>query len=150
MTLVVHVAVDEVRIPISRERVAGIARAVLRAEKVSHALLSVAFLSDRKMAALNRRYLGRRGPTDVIAFGFSRPDGDAPVIGDIYIAPAVARANALAHGVPVREELGRVIVHGTLHVLGHDHPEDDGRTASPMWRRQERLLARALAADRNQ
>lgn len=148
MTLVVHVATEAVRIPISRERVAGIARAVLRAEKVRHALLSVAFLPDREMAALNRRYLGKRGPTDVIAFGFNRPDDDAPVIGDIYIAPAVARTNALAHGVPVRQELGRVIVHGTLHVLGHDHPEDDGRTASPMWQRQERLLARVLASER--
>ena len=146
MTLVVHVSTDDVRIPLARERVAAIARQVLEGEGVRHALLSIAFLANRAMATLNRRHLGKRGATDVIAFGFSRPDDSAPVIGDIYIAPAVARANAMSHGVGVREELARLVVHGTLHVLGHDHPEDESRTGSPMWRRQERLLARALAA----
>lgn len=146
MTLVVHVAADDVRIPVSRDRIAAIARRVLEAEGVRNALLSIAFLTDRQMAVLNKRHLGRRGPTDVIAFGFVRPDESSPVIGDIYIAPGVARANALAHGVGVREELARLVVHGTLHVLGHDHPDGEDRTDSPMWRRQERLLARALAA----
>ena len=146
MTLVVQVSSDDVRIPLARARVAEIARQVLKAEGVRHAMLSIAFLADRAMATLNRRHLGKRGPTDVIAFGFSRPDDSAPVIGDIYISPGVARANALAHRVGVREELARLVVHGTLHVLGHDHPEDDSRMGSPMWRRQERLLARALSA----
>ena len=63
--------------------------------------------------------------------------------GDIYIAPDVARRNATAHGVSIREELTRLVVHGVLHVLGYDHPEDETRYASSMWRRQERLL-RAL------
>jgi probable rRNA maturation factor len=42
--------------------------------------------------------------------------------------------------VSVREELTRLIVHGVLHVLGHDHPDGDDRAESPMWRRQERLV----------
>jgi probable rRNA maturation factor len=42
----------------------------------------------------------------------------------------------------VREELARLVVHGTLHVLGYDHPVDHTRGDSPMWRRQETLLAR--------
>lgn len=144
MTVVVHVSSDDVRIPISRERVASIARGVLKAEGVRNAMLSIAFLTDRQMAALNRRHMGRRGPTDVIAFGFVRPDESSPVIGDIYIAPGVARANALTHRAGVREELARLVVHGTLHVLGRDHPDDESRLDSPMWRRQEELLARAL------
>ena len=144
MTLVVQVSADDVRIPISRERVATIARGVLKAEGIRDAMLSIAFLTDRQMASLNRRHMGKRGPTDVIAFGFVRPDDAAPVIGDIYIAPTVARLNARAHGAGVREELARLVVHGTLHVLGHEHPEDDSRLQSRMWQRQERLLARAL------
>jgi probable rRNA maturation factor len=80
----------------------------------------------------------------VIAFPFEAVDG-SPVVGDVYIAPDAARANARRNGVPVREELARLVVHGTLHVLGHDHPSV-GREASPMWRRQERLLARAKEA----
>ncbi len=68
--------------------------------------------------------------------------GSGPVVGDIYIAPGVARRNAARHGAGVREEIARLVVHGTLHVLGYDHPEGEERTASRMWRRQERLLAR--------
>ena len=142
MTLAVDVAVDGVRSPLSRARVAELARGVLRAEGIRSALLSIALVSKRRIATLNREHLGRSGATDVIAFGFA-PAGDrGPVVGDIYIAPDVARESARDHGIPMREELSRLVVHGTLHVLGHDHPETDARARSPMWRRQERLLAR--------
>jgi len=66
-----------------------------------------------------------------------------PVVGDVYIAPDVARANAVRFGRGVREELARLVVHGTLHVLGHEHPDGTDRTTSPMWQRQERLMASA-------
>lgn len=148
MTLIVDVASDQVRAPLGRARVASIVRTVLRAEGVRDALVSVAFLTRRAMAALNRKHLGRRGPTDVIAFGLSRVDASVPVIGDIYIAPEVAREQARELRVGVREEVARLTVHGTLHVLGHDHADGEERTSSPMWRRQEALLARALRAAR--
>ena len=146
MSLGVHVTSEGVRIPIARARVAGIATAVLRAEKVREAMVSIAFVSDRAIAALNRRHLGHAGATDVISFGFERAGNAAPVVGDIYIAPGVARANARRHGSGVREELARLTIHGVLHILGHDHPEGEERTGSPMWRRQERLLARTFGA----
>jgi len=78
----------------------------------------------------------------VLSFALPTPDG--ALVGDVYICPAVARANARTAGVGVREELVRLVVHGTLHVLGYDHPEGPGRTMSPMWRRQERYV-KALA-----
>ena len=146
--LVVDVAADGVRIPVSRERVAAVAGHVLRAEGVRDALLSIAFVSRAGIARLNRDHLGHAGPTDVISFGHARAHAAAPVVGDVYICPDVARENARTHGAGVREELLRLVVHGTLHILGHEHPEGDGRTASAMWRRQERLLARATAAPR--
>ena len=142
MTLAVDVAADAVRLPISRARVAELAAGVLRAERVRDAMLSIAFVTDRAIAALNARHLGSRGATDVIAFGFARPHPTAPVIGDIYIAPDVARRNAQRLGTGVRAELARLVVHGVLHVLGYDHPDGDGRTRSAMWRRQEQLVAR--------
>ncbi len=93
------------------------------------------------MARLNREHLGHRGPTDVITFALgSDPSGS--VLADIYICPDVARVQARAHGVGVREELARLVVHGTLHACGWDHPVDASRTTSPMWRRQEQLLSR--------
>ena len=142
---VVQVATDAVRIPVSRARVERAADAVLRAERVRDAVVSITFVTDRAMARLNKRHLGHRGATDVISFGFAPVAVKAPVTGDVYIAPNVARVNAAAHGSGVREELLRLVVHGMLHMLGHDHPVDDARYASPMWQRQERLLRRELA-----
>jgi probable rRNA maturation factor len=133
----VAVAMERVRVPLSQSRVAAVVRGVLRAEKVSEAMVSIAFVSRRRIAQLNRQYLGHAGATDVISFAF----GD-PLVGDIYICPDVARGA----GVPLREELTRLVVHGVLHVVGHEHPDGDERMASPMWRRQETLVRRAMAA----
>jgi probable rRNA maturation factor len=142
MSLDVSVSTNGIRTALGRAAIADTARAALRAEKVSHALLSVTLLDRRAIARMNRLHIGHTGPTDVISFGFTRAaDGD-PVIGDIYIAPDVARENARASGVTVREELARLVVHGTLHVLGYDHPETDGREQSEMWKRQERIVKR--------
>ena len=138
----IHVAVDGMPTPLSRARAEKVVQSVLRAEKVDGALVSIAFVSDRAIAGLNAKHLGHRGPTDVISFGFDRPTKSDPVVGDIYIAPAVAAKNAKSRKRPVREELVRLLVHGTLHVLGYDHPEDEKRESSAMWRRQEALVRR--------
>ena len=140
--LAVHVAAEAGRLPIARGRVAEIARGVLRAERVRHAMLSIAFVTPRAIAALNREHLGHRGPTDVITFALGRAGADGAVVGDVYICQDVARGNARRLGVPVREELARLVVHGVLHVLGHEHPDGEARVGSAMWRRQERLVAR--------
>jgi len=108
-------------------------------------MLSIAFVSRKTMAALNRRHLGHRGGTDVITFALGRSTPSAPLVGDIYVAPEIVRGQARRWRVPVREELARVVVHGVLHAIGHDHPEGDEREQSPMWKRQERWLAAARA-----
>ena len=138
----IHVAVDGVSTPLSRARAQRVVEAVLRAEKVRSALVSVAFVSARAMAVMNAKHLKHAGPTDVISFGFDRPTRRDPVVGDVYIAPQVAARNAKSRGRPVREELVRLLVHGTLHVLGYDHPDGDDRESSVMWQRQEKLVGR--------
>jgi probable rRNA maturation factor len=138
----IHVAVDGTPAPLSRARAQKVVESVLRAEKVRGALVSVTFVSERAIATMNAKHLKHRGPTDVISFGFDRPTRKDPVIGDVYIAPRIAANNAKARRQPVREEIVRLLVHGTLHVLGYDHPEDDGREHSAMWRRQEQLVTR--------
>jgi len=142
MSHVVVVSDDGVNVPLTRARVGAIARSVLRAERAGAAQLSITFVSSRRIAALNRRHLAHRGSTDVISFALAPDAARGPIGGDIYIAPDVARRNATAHGVSIREELTRLVVHGVLHVLGFDHPEGVGRDRSPMWRRQEELVAR--------
>lgn len=92
------------------------------------------------MRGLNRRWTGRDSVTDVLAFPLPLPDGS--LAGDIYICPWVASREARFRGLPVRQELIRLVVHGVLHVLGYDHPEEE-RVKSPMWKLQERLVRRA-------
>jgi probable rRNA maturation factor len=140
MSLAVGVSLDGVRIPVSRERVADIARSVLRSERVRDAMLSITFVTNRSIRAMNREHLNRDGLTDVIAFGFRHGGRVAAIVGDVYVAPDVARDSARSNGVSFREELTRLVVHGILHVLGHDHPDDANRIRSAMWKKQERLV----------
>jgi rRNA maturation RNase YbeY len=104
--------------------------------------VSVALLGDDQMRDLNLRYLGRDASTDVLAFALGEGDD---LVGDVYIGYEQARRQAAELGVPLAEELARLAIHGTLHVLGHDHPEGRGRERSAMFRLQERLLAELLA-----
>ena len=122
------------------------------------ARVELTLLDAPAMRRLNRRATGRRGLTDVIAFALPQPDGT--LVGDVYICPDVATTHVAGSTLHVRrngrrgvdqmqraawnEELVRLAVHGTLHVLGYDHPEGAGRTRSPMWRRQERYVRRLL------
>jgi probable rRNA maturation factor len=125
---------------ISAGRVRELVNATLDAERVRDALVSVAFVGTDTISRLNRDFLGHTGPTDVISFGLARQGSSVPLIGDIYICQRVAARNAKAFAVPLREELARLVVHGTLHILGYDHSDDDARMSGVMWKKQERIL----------
>ena len=127
------------RAALAPPEVKRVVRAVLDGEGADSATVSITLVSEPSMRALNRRVFGHNRPTDVIAFRLLH---DGIVTGDVYICPRVARATARELNIPEREELIRLVVHGTLHVLGLEHPVGTGRTASPMWRRQERYVRR--------
>lgn len=122
-------------------------RETLRREQVLRAELSVAYLGDEEIAALHERHLGRAGPTDVLSFALH--DADADPLGDVYVGRDQALRQAAEVGVPPDEEMVRLAVHGTLHVLGHDHPAGAGRARCPMFRLQEEIVrwARRAASD---
>lgn len=115
--------------------------AVRRSEPGGQAVggLSVALVDDEDIRRLNREHLGHDRVTDVIAFPLW--ERGEPVVGDVYVGLEQARRQAAAEGVPFEEELVRLVVHGTLHVLGWDHPEEASeRGGSPMYRLQERIV----------
>jgi len=120
-------------------RVADRVLAWERAPAGSH--IDITLLSAAAMRRANRRATGRRGLTDVIAYALPQPDGR--MLGDVYICPTAAAA-AARNGIALNDELVRLAVHGTLHVLGYDHPEGPGRTRSRMWQLQERYVTRLL------
>jgi probable rRNA maturation factor len=112
-------------------------RAVLHGERRA-ARVSITFLGLERMRSLNLRYMGQDRPTDVLAFTLEQPGG-VPV-GDVYVCARVAAREARARRLPLRQELIRVVVHGTLHALGYDHSDGPARERSAMWRRQERYV----------
>lgn len=110
---------------------------VLQAEHRT-ASLSITFLDAGAMQQLNAVHKGHDTPTDVLSFALPQPDGS--LAGDIYVCPSVAATEAAERGIPLRQELIRLVVHGVLHTLGYDHPEGDARAESEMWQLQERYV----------
>ena len=110
---------------------------VLQRER-RQATVAVTFVGKRRMRALNARYLRHDWPTDVLSFPLEQPDGS--LAGDIYVCRYMAARQAREYHSGVRRELLRLIIHGTMHVLGWDHPEGKARVRSAMWRQQERHL----------
>ncbi|HLI14774.1 MAG TPA: rRNA maturation RNase YbeY [Acidimicrobiales bacterium] len=162
MALQVFVANEQSDEEVDCERWAALARAALAAQGVrGDAELSVLYVDEATIAALNERFLGHAGPTDVLSFpiedeltppgrapdgggsgpGWEPPeDGELPVLlGDVVICPSVARANAARHAASYEDELALLLVHGILHLLGMDH-EDDAE-AEEMEARERALLA---------
>ena len=159
----VFVADEQTDQPVDTMRWMHLAENVLVAEGVKgEAELSVLFVDEAVMTDLNKRFHGKDGPTDVLAFpidddpvdggrspdsggsgpGYSPPEPDElPVlIGDVVICPAVAAANAPEHAGTYDDEIALLIVHGILHLLGMDHLDDD--EAEEMEAKERELLAR--------
>ena len=117
--------------------------AVLESQGISEAELSLTFLPDEPMRALNHRWRGHDRVPDVLSFCLADPGN--PPVGDIYIGVDQAARQAEEHGVSDWEELVRLVIHGTLHVLGYDHPEawmDWGD--SELYRKQELMVRKIL------
>ena len=121
--------------PLDIEGLIALARICLVGEGVADAELSISFVDEDEMAQLHRRYLHEDGPTDVLSFPLDDELGEDGIrqLGDVVIAPAVAVRN---HPEDPASELRLLLVHGILHLLGHDHMEPADRAS--MWARQER------------
>jgi len=104
--------------------------------------VSVTLLGDEGIQDLNRSYLGKDAPTDVISFSIGEGDD---LLGDIYLGVPQARRQAAELDVPLDEELARLAIHGALHVLGYDHPEGVDREDSAMYNLQEAYLQAVLS-----
>ena len=89
---------------------------------------------DAELQRLNREFLGKDWPTDVLSF----PAGGGAALGDIAISAGRARAQAKAYGHGIETEIGVLMLHGVLHLLGMDHETDGGRMAraESRWRKQ--------------
>ena len=107
----------------------------------SHCTLSVLFTDDAGIRDYNKRFLGKDEPTDVLSFpaGAGVPGERGHYLGDLVVSVETAAAQGEEHGHGLEEEVELLLLHGVLHLLGHDHESDDG-----LMREMEARLARRL------
>jgi probable rRNA maturation factor len=155
---------EQADVPLDLPRWQSLAEGVLLAEGIRGGTeLSVIFVDEAAITQLNEAYLGHEGATDVLSFPIDAPDldaggqggrasrgpdrapldpGDVPlVLGDIVICPSVAAAQAPEHAGTFDDEIALLLVHGILHVLGHDHAEPE---ETEVMRKRERELLEQL------
>jgi probable rRNA maturation factor len=114
---------------------------VLDAEAPGTGLVGVVLVRDRAIAALNARYLGHAGPTDVLAFPASTdgwPAGEPVWLGEVVVSVDRAREQARERGLRAAVELKRLVAHGILHLCGYRDATAAGRAR--MRRREDRHL----------
>jgi probable rRNA maturation factor len=160
--VVVFGADEQATTAVDVDRWVELARQVLVAEGVrGEAELSLLFIDETAMADLNKQFMDAEGPTDVLAFPIDDPvtagrwpdagtsgpdreeddDADLPLLlGDVVVCPAVAERQAPDHAGTYDDEVALLVVHGVLHVLGHDHAEPD--ETAVMQARERELLDR--------
>jgi probable rRNA maturation factor len=161
MSIDIYAADEQHDETIDLERWVALANGALTDEGVRGlAEVSLIFLDEPTIAALNMQFMGNDGPTDVLSFPIDNepepsgrvPDaggsgpGESPMpeipqlVGDIVICPAVAARNAVEHEATFDDEIALLVVHGVLHLLGWDHVVDE--EAERMEAREQALLAR--------
>lgn len=132
---------------IDASRVRARARGVLKALRHTHSELSVALVDDAEMRELNGTWRDKPRPTDVLSFSMLEGEGAEHrrrLLGDVVISIETARRQARTRHRSLDDELTRLLIHGTLHLLGFDHERDDDARA---MRKEERRVFRALRDD---
>jgi probable rRNA maturation factor len=136
--------VDAQSRPVDRTRLQHLAAHVLHQLEVPAELeLSISCVDTARITELNEAYLGGSGATDVLAFPIDGPDdvvaGIPGLLGDVVLCPVVAERQARERGRPAADETDLLLVHGILHLLGHDHADPAER--AEMFALTDTLLA---------
>ena len=167
MSVDVFAADEQQAHPMDVARWAELARRVLDARGVKgETEVSLLFVDEDAIAALNEQFLGKSGPTDVLSFpiedepgptgrspdfggsgpGSAAEQGELSLLGDVVVCPAVAARNAVDHEVAFDDEVALLVVHGLLHLLGMDHERDD--EAERMEALEQQMLDRFYRVSR--
>lgn len=130
---------------VDTRRLRSVAKALLHAVEEDGSTLSISLVNDREIQQINREHRGKDKPTDVLSFplyeaGELTAHGER-MLGDVVISVDTARRQAAEYDAPLQNEIYRLLIHGILHVLGHDHEEADERRAMEA---EERRLAAAI------
>src|SRR5215467_5452064 len=136
----VSIASPQEAVLLDRRRLREVVRAVLEGENEAEAEISLAFVDNPTIHRLNQRYLQHDEPTDVLSFPLSEP-GANRLAGELVIGAEVAVEQATERGHDVQAELALYVIHGLLHLCGHDDIEDEARAT---MRQRERHYLKLL------
>ena len=109
---------------ISEKKIRQTASVILNALDYPDAELSILIVDDQQIEQLNRQYLNRKGPTNVIAFGMRQgqfSDIAPNLLGDVVISADTAQREAQSAAISMQDRFDQLLIHGTLHLLGYDH-----------------------------
>ena len=135
------IAVDEQSaIAIDLDRWAALAAVALRSQGVPAGECNLLFVDDETIHVLNREHLDHDWPTDCISFDYGDDPAPDGLRGEVVASAETARREALERGKSPRHELLLYVVHGVLHLQGHDHIEE--HEAEAMEAREREILAR--------
>jgi probable rRNA maturation factor len=124
------------------DRWRDVAERALAALGTSDAGVTIAFVSDRSIQELNRRFREKNRPTDVLSFPSEQASfeiNQGRNLGDIVISVERAAAQAAEHGMEFEDEISQLILHGLIHLHGYDHETDDGEMNSLELELREKL-----------
>ncbi len=138
-TIEVEISDTQDHLRVDPDGLTELVRAVLAAEGVRRADVSIALVDDPTIHELNRRHLDHDWPTDVITFRLSDP-GDPGLSAELVLSAEMARTTALASGADPQDELALYAVHGLLHLCGYD--DQTPAQAETMRRREAEALRR--------
>jgi probable rRNA maturation factor len=130
------------RVAVDEGRWRAFAERALKVMPASGAGATVAFVSDRAMRELNRRWRGKRGTTDVLSFPAEQSEFErraGATLGDVVISVEQAARQAAEHGLTFENEVEQLILHGLLHLCGYDHETDSGEMNRMELRLRRRL-----------
>jgi len=129
------------RTPISPSKIKQAVKKILRLERVKTANLSIVFVTDRKIKALNKKYLKREHATDVLAFDLREKPAPKTITGEIIISADTAVKNSRTFKTSIKKELLLYLAHGILHLLGFD---DHKKKDIVRIRKKEEQLLKAI------
>ncbi|MBV9263154.1 MAG: rRNA maturation RNase YbeY [Candidatus Eremiobacteraeota bacterium] len=139
----IHYRNDVPRSGVNGRALVATARRLLAAADVPNGDLSLSLVDDSRIRELNRDYRGKDRATDVLSFPLiaASDASPEPLLGDVVISVETARRQAAEYDASLQREIYRLLIHGLLHLMGHDHVASAERVA---MRREERRLAKAI------
>lgn len=129
MPIIIEVANEQQTHAVDERRLKKAVRLVLQDAGIERAEISIAIVDDTRMHALNRQYLQHDYPTDVLSFVLEREEAARSIDGEIIASADYAAREAPRYGWTAGDELLLYIIHGCLHLVGHDDQTPDGQAA---------------------